>query len=106
MKLLTVFLFLFLIPAIVLAASPWTTKTTNKDKMLGKLDFGIKNLLAGWTEIFTQPMNGKDAKGVTVGIGKGLAYAVADTVGGALHLITFPITQLDVPLPENGVKID
>ena len=39
-----------------------------------------------------------------VGIG-GLYYAIADTLGGAIHLVTFPVTSLDVPLPNNGVQL-
>ena len=94
-----------LVPAVVFAASPWTEKTTYADKVKYKLDFGVKNILGGITEIYTQPKNyHKEKKNMFEGVGKGLWYALADTVGGALHILTFPIPQLDVPLPENGVS--
>lgn len=84
--------------------SPWTQETTHKEKMLGKLDFGMKNLMAGWTEIFAQPYHAIQHKCCVVkGLGRGLYYAVADEIGGVLHVITFPITSVDVPLPNGGV---
>ncbi len=84
--------------------SPWTQETTNKEKMLGKLDFGMKNLLAGWTELLAQPYYAlKHDCCALKGFGRGIYYAVADEIGGALHLLTFPITSLDVPLPNGGV---
>lgn len=83
--------------------SPWTQETTHKSKMLGKFDFATKNLLAGWTEVFAQPYYARNHGCCVVrGLGRGLYYAVADEIGGALHLITFPITSLDVPLPNGG----
>ena len=86
--------------------SPWTTKTTYTDKAVGKLEFGFKNIFAGWTEILTEPKEAYDAKtNVFRGVGEGLWNGLADTVGGILHLATFPITQLDVPLPEGGTTI-
>lgn len=89
------------------AASPWMEKTTYKDKVFGKLDFAVKNILGGWTEIFRQPIKyNKDGKSVAEGAFMGLYYAVADTIGGALHLVTFPIVALDVPLPNNGVQFE
>lgn len=109
---------LMLVPSLSFAASPWTTKATYKEKMMGKLDFGVRNLLGGWTEILTEPHEecpcaeqnkgksaGDKASGVVVGIFRGVAYGLIDTAGGALHLVTFPITQVDVPLPENGVFV-
>ena len=87
-------------------ASPWTQKTTWGEKAVGKLDFGIKNVFAGWTEIFTEPKEAHDAKTCVIkGFFHGVANAGLDTVGGILHIATFPITQLDVPLPEGGVSI-
>ena len=106
---LLVFLIIFgllLGPTVCFAGSPWTEKTTYWDKTVGKLDFGMKNLLGGWTELFTEPMHHhKDAGDVFVGLGTGLYKSVVYTVGGALHVVTFPI-PLDVPLPDNGVNLD
>lgn len=87
-------------------ASPWTAKTTYKDKALGKLDFGFRNFFGGWTEIFTEPYEANKAKtNIFEGVGKGLWYGIADEIGGVLHIATFPITQLDVPLPEGGTTL-
>ena len=95
------------LPSVGLAASPWTTETSNSDKMMDKLGFGLKNLLLGWTEIIRQPVNGAKEEHI-IGFGKGLATGLYDgvlyTVGGALHVVTFPITRIDVPLPNDGVK--
>ncbi len=97
---------ILLLPTVAFAASPWTTQTTYGGKVMGKLDFGFKNALGGWTEIITQPKNHhKGAKDLLMGVGQGLANAVVYTVGGVLHLVTFPITNLDVPLPGNGVNL-
>lgn len=101
----TAVLALTAIPGLAMAASPWTEKTTYGDKVLGKLEFGIKNVLGGWTEIVTEPrQHHKDGKNIVVGMAKGLGNAAIYTVGGALHLATFPIPQIDLPLPENGVN--
>ena len=89
------------------AASPWTSGATYKDKVLGKLDFAVKNVLGGWTELINRPIKyHKDGKNVSEGVLMGVYYAIADTVGGALHLITFPIPAIDVPLPNDGVKFE
>lgn len=87
-------------------ASPWTTETTWKGQALGKLQFGFKNFFAGWTEIFTEPKEAYDNKTCVVkGFFRGIFNAVLDEVGGVLHIATFPITQLDVPLPEGGTTV-
>lgn len=89
-----------------MAASPWTEGKTYSEKVTGKFSFGFKNLFLGWTEIFYQPHAASvDGKNAWSGLGKGLVYSLADTVGGAVHLVTFPI-PVDVPLPENGVNFD
>lgn len=86
--------------------SPWTEKTTYSDKAVGKLEFGIRNLFAGWTEIFTEPYEAQQAKtNIFSGIGEGIWNGLFDTVGGVLHLATFPVTGLDVHLPEGGTTV-
>ena len=93
------------------AASPWTEGKTYKEKILGKLDFGFKNALGGWTAIFSETSKAnneaKDNKAlaITQGLGRGLGYGLVDTVGGILHIVTFAIPQVDVPLPNNGVNL-
>jgi hypothetical protein len=95
-----------LTPALVFAASPWTEKTTYGDKITGKLEFGLKNLFGGWTTIFSEPTRyHKDGKNVLAGVGVGLYKSVVYTVGGAVHVVTFPI-PVDVPLPDNGVSFE
>lgn len=104
--LLLVFFSIVLIPAGAFAASPWTEQITYRDKLKGKLDFGFKNFLGGWTEIFTEPNDyHKEGKNVAEGTAKGIWNAVVFTVGGLLHIVTFPLTSLDVPLPDNGVSL-
>lgn len=95
-----------LIPSTAFAASPWTEQTTYADKVKGKLDYGFKNALGGWTEVLTEPYDHcKGDQNILVGIKKGIWNAVADTAGGVLHLATFPLTQVDVPLPDGGVSL-
>lgn len=97
--------------SIAHAASPWTEGKTYKDKVIGKLDFGFKNALGGWTALFTEPVKEDPnckckLQSTAKGLGRGIAYAVVDTVGGILHILTFPFPQIDVPLPNNGVNLD
>jgi len=87
------------------AASPWTTEKTYIEKTAKKMEFGLKNLLLGWTEIGSEAVEyKKNGKNVFQGIAVGFGEAIVYTVGGALHVATFPI-PLDVPLPKNGVQI-
>ncbi len=85
-------------------ASPWTAEKTYSDKTVGKFKFGFKNLALGWTQLFYQPhAHQVDGKNAWAGLGKGLLLFPVDTIGGALHLVTFLI-PVDVPLPEGGVN--
>jgi hypothetical protein len=98
---------LFLIPATGFAASPWTEEDTYGQKISGKLQFGLVNTLFGWTDLFFEPIkaSGKcdSCDSVWTGIGKGATDALVNTVGGAIHLVTFPLV-VDFPLPDDGVK--
>ncbi len=106
------------VQAFAAEASPWTSGKTYGEKVVGKLDYGMKNTLGGWTQIVTEPfkctncqMKDKNTKfpcpiAFTTGLVKGTFYAAIDTVGGALHLATFPIPAIDVPLPDGGVKFE
>jgi hypothetical protein len=106
-KALALFLLaVILVPNAAFAASPWAEKETWSEQAIGKFEFGFKNLFAGWTEIFTETKSAyKEDKSVIGGFGTGVLNAILDTAGGALHLATFPITQIDIPLPQNGVQI-
>ncbi len=106
LRIFSLLLVVMMFSSVAYAASPWTEQSTYADKVVHKLDFGIKNLFGGWTEIFTAPMRAKDAgKNCMSGVGEGLMNAIVYTVGGALHTATFPL-PIDVPLPNNGVSFD
>lgn len=93
-------------PTAAFAASPWAQEASYAGKATGKLVYGLKNGLLGWTEIFSEPAEAIQGGGnFFVGVGEGLFNAVGQTVGGALHLGTFFIPQIDVPLPEGGTQL-
>ena len=86
--------------------SPWTTEMGWGNRAMGKLGFGLKNLLLGWTEIIVQTRDAASSGGnVLVGFGKGIGRGIADEIGGVVHLVTFPITILDAPLPGGGTHL-
>ncbi len=86
--------------------SPWTSEMGYGNQAMGKLGFGVKNLLLGWTTLFTEPKEAADSGGnVFKGIGVGLLHAVGNELGGVAHVVTFPLTQIDVPLPQGGVQL-
>ena len=93
-------------PMTASAASSWANGATYGDKATGKLKYGLTNTLLGWTSLFRTPMQASQAgENVFVGIGKGVWNAVGQTVGGVAHAVTFPIPQIDIPLPEGGTDI-
>ncbi len=93
-------------PMSASAASPWADQSTYGDKAVGKLKYGLTNTLLGWTSLFRTPVEEVQAgSNVFVGIGKGLWNGVGQTLGGVVHLVTFPIPAVDVPLPEGGTDI-
>jgi len=86
--------------------SPWTKEVGYGNRAGSKLLFGVKNLLLGWTEIFTEPKEALDSgENFFVGLGKGLKNGVEQELGGVVHIVSFPITNLDAPLPEGGTKL-
>ncbi len=86
--------------------SPWTAEGTYMDQAKGKLVYGGKNALLGWMELYNEPRDAvQEDSGFLRGMGHGFVNMLGDTVGGAIHLGTFPITALDVPLPEGGTDI-
>jgi hypothetical protein len=86
--------------------SAWTAQTGYGRRALGKLGFGVKNILLGWTELFTESHEAVIAgENVVYGVAKGVLYAVLDELGGIVHVATFPITGVDVPLPDGGTHV-
>lgn len=97
---------LLMAPLTASAASPWASEATYGDKSVAKLKYGLTNTLLGWTSLFRTPMQASQSgENVLVGIGRGVWNAVGQTVGGIVHLVTFPIPQLDIPLPEGGTDV-
>ena len=93
-------------PMTASAASSWASGATYGEQVNGKLKYGLTNTLLGWTSLFRTPVqSSKAGENVLVGVGKGLWNAVGQTVGGVLHLVTFPIPAIDVPLPQGGTDV-
>ena len=87
-------------------ASPWTHEMGYSNRAMSKLGFGVKNVLLGWTELFTEPKEAsQNGDNVLMGIGKGLKNGLEQELGGVVHVVTFPITNLDAPLPEGGTQL-
>jgi len=87
-------------------ASPWTSEVGWANRAGGKFLFGAKNLLLGWTDLFVETKEAVDAgENFFVGLGRGLKDGVENTLGGAVHVATFPITGIDAPLPEGGTQL-
>ena len=86
--------------------SPWTSQVTYGSRFLHKLGFGAKNLLLGWVDVLTEPYEaGQAGESLMSGIGSGLKDGLFNELGGAVHLVTSPITGLDAPLPEGGTAL-
>lgn len=85
--------------------SHWTERDTYTEKAIGKLGFGVKNALLGWTELIYHPYAaGSKGENIVEGAIIGLWYGLADTAGGILHFATFPI-PFDIKLPEGGTHM-
>lgn len=87
-------------------ASHWTERETRAERIIGKLGFGAKNALLGWSELIYHPYTaGMNGKNIIEGAAVGLWYGLADTAGGLIHLVTFPFSSFDVKLPEGGTHM-
>ena len=86
----------------VFEASDWTHESTYLGKVSQKLGFGFLNLTAGWTALLFEPARDQN---FFVGVGKGIGYFFTNTIGGILHMATFPI-PLDIPLPHGGIAYE
>ena len=97
---------MLIVPTVGFAASPWTEEKTYGDRISGKLQLGLTNVLLGWVDLFAEPNNAANkGENVWAGVGKGLIDTVANEGLGALHLVTFMIPA-DIPLPDNGVQLN
>jgi len=93
-------------PMTAWAASPWASEPTYGEQVSAKLKYGLTNALLGWTSLVRTPVQAsQEGDNILVGIGRGVWDAVGQTVGGAAHVVTFPITAIDVPLPGGGTDI-
>ncbi len=113
LKLSAAFVFIaLLIASPVLAAeetdyrpSEWKKEKLYIDRVFGKLNFGVWNFFLGWTELATEPYESfMTDENILLGIGKGILFGFADTAGGFLNAVTFPVTVLSIPLPEGGIE--
>lgn len=105
-KILQTIILLLLFSSQAFAASPWTQEVGYGDRVSGKVVYGMANLWGGWISLFYEPINAHHQnQNIALGVGKGVAYGVVETLGGLAHLLTAPITVLDIPLPHNGVEL-
>lgn len=86
-------------------SSRWHKEPLYIDRAFGKLTYGFWNFFLGWTELLREPYEAAVlGKNIPLGIVKGVAFAVTDTAVGFIHFLTFPITALDIPMPQGGVE--
>jgi len=111
-KMLALLIALQMLAAPVFAgeASPWKDAGSTQEQIEGKLIYGLKNFTLGWTAFFKEKGEMMDEGNYNIvdclaSSGRGLVKAVAYTVGGALHLATFPIPCIDIPIPDGGTDI-
>ena len=104
--------FVFFLPMLLICStahaiySPWMDAGSYPNKAFQKLMYGIQNVALGWSEIITEPLQHHHTnKQLANSLAKGFMNAVTDTVGGAVHAVTFPFTNVDVVLPEKGVTL-
>ena len=87
-------------------ASPWTNEAGWSNRALSKLGFGLRNGLLGWTELVLEPKRALDeGDNFFVGLAMGVKNAALITLGGVVHTATFPLTELDAPLPKGGTSL-
>lgn len=85
-----------------LKPSPWIDKTPYVEKTIHKLGFGTLNAITGWTALLFEPARQENK---FTGIYKGAWRTITNTVGGVLHIATFPF-PFDIPLPDGGVSFE
>ena len=86
-------------------SSNWEKEPLYSNQFGGKLAFGLLNSCLGIFEFVKQPYESATlGDNVLIGVARGIYYAFADIIGGALNAATFPITALKIPLPKGGVE--
>ncbi|HAM41058.1 MAG TPA: hypothetical protein DDX89_03960 [Candidatus Omnitrophica bacterium] len=87
--------------------SYWTREVGQGTRVKAKFAFGLTNVVFGWTKLVTEPWEAfRRKQSIGRGVAEGVWNAIGDTVGGAVHLVTFPVTRIDVPLPEGGIPVE
>ena len=86
--------------------SPWMTEYDPTNRAMKKFGYGLSNTLFGWLDLFLEPLEAvSDGHGLWRGLGYGVKDAVQNEFGGMGHLLTFPITRLDLTIPEDGIDV-
>ena len=84
-------------------ASPWAKNSGYFGKTAGKLAFGLKHILLGWTAPWleaNEPKYKREWEGFCAGMGKGIVYEGA----GLIQTVTFPI-PIDFPDIGQGLHL-
>lgn len=103
-----VFIFFFIpqtgfsLPMSEFPPSQWTKETTYVSKTIGKLGFGLVNVIGGWTGIVTE-FHEQPETNIGAACFRAIGRVVTNTVGGALHAVTFP-APFDIRLPGGGTN--
>lgn len=84
--------------------SEWTNRKGYLSKTTGKLGFGLLNVVGGWTAISTEYYQQPEDNPAAAFI-RSIARTVTNTVGGALHVATFPV-PVDIRLPGGGTVFE
>jgi len=84
--------------------SQWTKGYSYGEKTVGKLGFGLVNVVLGWTALGTEYFQDPETN-VGVYFLRSIARTLTNTVGGALHAVTFP-APFDIPLPGGGTAFE
>ena len=92
----------FALPMNERPASPWTKGDGYVEKTVGKLGYGLVNVAGGWTALATEYYE-KPETNIGAAFLRSIARTITNTVGGALHVVTFP-APFDIPLPGGGTS--
>lgn len=90
------------LPMSEFPASSWTKGDGYAEKTVGKLGFGLVNIVGGWTALATEYYEQPETN-IAAAFLRSIARTVTNTVGGALHVVTFP-APFDIRLPGGGTS--